>query len=111
VRQCTVRMTMGQDIDGACGQLALEKGVKKSSGDRDIEDMVPTRGRRSAGRTQEAATTRVRKANVAHCDDAPVRVVSGRMEMALDAVRVFVALSGPAAIACSLLLRALRARR
>ena len=111
-RQCTVRMTMGQDIDGACGQLALEKGVKKSS-DRDIEDMVPARGTRGAVRTREAAAAVAAggKGKAARCDDAPVGVVSGRVGVALDAVRVFVALSGPAAIACSLLLGALRARR
>eukprot|EP00241_Pyramimonas_parkeae_P001829 CAMPEP_0114261552 /NCGR_PEP_ID=MMETSP0058-20121206/21211_1 /TAXON_ID=36894 /ORGANISM="Pyramimonas parkeae, CCMP726" /LENGTH=436 /DNA_ID=CAMNT_0001377121 /DNA_START=79 /DNA_END=1386 /DNA_ORIENTATION=- len=36
----TIRMTMGQDIDGACGQLAIQKGVKGPSHNSDIEDLV-----------------------------------------------------------------------
>eukprot|EP00238_Polyblepharides_amylifera_P005791 CAMPEP_0196590026 /NCGR_PEP_ID=MMETSP1081-20130531/65309_1 /TAXON_ID=36882 /ORGANISM="Pyramimonas amylifera, Strain CCMP720" /LENGTH=141 /DNA_ID=CAMNT_0041912997 /DNA_START=145 /DNA_END=570 /DNA_ORIENTATION=- len=32
----TIRMTMGQDINGACGQLALKKGVRAPA---DIEDI------------------------------------------------------------------------
>jgi len=46
---CSVRQEMGQDVDGACGQLALKSGCNnnaKGSGVRDIEDIV---GGSSAG--------------------------------------------------------------
>jgi hypothetical protein len=114
---CTVRLTMGQDIDGACGQLALEKGVKK--GQRDIEDMVPRRksGAARRGKGGEEAAGGQAKAKEGCCDMRTQRVVAwperarARVDVALEAVRVSVALSGPAAIACSLLLGQLRACR
>ena len=54
---CTIRRTMGADIDSACGQLVTLQQKQKDSatGVRDIEDAAPAHGITSSGDTSKTA--------------------------------------------------------
>ncbi len=52
--RCTLRQTLGQDIDSACGQLVIDKlELSKASGGctEDLEDMFEAKSRNTASKS------------------------------------------------------------